>query len=106
MASEKIENMNYRKFRKNIVEEQGSEVEDYFVDLYEKICDHYPSYPEAPFPVGLDPLVVATYPAVVKVGGMVCEGPTIVDLLKKIVVAHEEKMNELWDERQASKEKK
>jgi len=106
MAKLDRDDLDFRKFRKELAAGSDLGSENYFVDVYEKVCDLYPGYTEAPFPIGMEPLSVESHPLILEMSGWGRkEGPTIVGLIQKIVTAHEEKIDELWNARKEAQAK-
>jgi len=89
---------NYRKFRKNMIDETSDDAEDFFSMVYEKCGDIFNGPYEAVFPVGMDVTQVSNQSVTLTFPGFGNIQTTVGELIRKIIVAGEEKMNESWDE--------
>ena len=89
---------NYRKFRKNMIDETSDDAEDFFSMVYEKCGDIFNGPYEAIFPVGIDVTQVSNQSVVLQFPGFGNIQTTVGELIRKIIVAGEEKMEESYVE--------
>ncbi len=73
-------------------------------EIYQKISEENPSYPECIFPTALYEAEFASAPLRLRVAGMgEFAGPTIPDLMRKIIKAYEEVVLAKWRERRTER---
>ena len=98
---ENLEDTNYRRFRKRLIDEVSNESDeaiDYYSQVYEKCGELFSDSYEAIFPIGIDITQVSSQIVWIEVRGWGKIQTTIGELLRKVIVAGEEKMDELWQE--------
>jgi len=93
-----IKFINYRNFRKKMIDETSDDAEDFFSQVYEKCGDVFSGPYEAIFPVGIDITQVSNQSLVLQFPGFGNIQTTVGELIRKIMVAGEEKMNEAWED--------
>lgn len=95
---EEIAQMRYQHFVDRLLEGELDESEgDLWMEVYEKVCEMHPSFPDNLFPIGLGKDVLQRSPTTLVINGWGrTEAPTIEALMNKIVRAYEECKRGRW----------
>ena len=97
-----LEDSHYKKFRKKLIDETSDDAEDYFSQDYENCGELFTDQYDATFPVGVAIEQVSNQSLKLEIPGFGRINTTIGELIRKIIVAGEETMNDRWTEHKAA----
>ncbi len=91
MKQDYLNNLKFRKEQVNSADE-----DEFWFNVYERICLEFPDYGQAPFPIGLHEEAISRQPVTIQMIGHKNEGPTIAAILRKVCQCYEAEISDQY----------